>query len=79
MDDLPPGTKILKSLIAPARYSDGPTLYLICQADDHSLFTSYEQMPDGACHVWPDTTSQGVKQAEGIIYEFASRNSATDT
>ena len=49
MDDLPLGAKILKFLIAPARHSDGPTLYLICQVDEHTRCAIYEQMPDGKC------------------------------
>lgn len=68
MDSLPLGTKILKSLIAPARHSAGPTLYLICSDDDHCVI--YEQMPDGTCQEWRDGF-QGVQQAEGMIYHQA--------
>ena len=72
MDGLPDNTKIHKSLIAPARHSDGPTLYLICSTDDRQ-FGIYEQMPDGKCVAWPDGASQGVQQAECTIYQWASR------
>ena len=66
MDGLPLTAKILKSLIAPAKHSDGPTLYLICSEDEHHVI--YEQMPDGTCQAWPDGF-QGVHQAEGMIYQ----------
>ncbi len=68
MDELPLAAKILKSLIAPARHSDGPTLYLICQVDEQNYCAIYEQMPDGKCLVWPESPSGGVQQAEGMIY-----------
>lgn len=71
MDDLPPTAKILKSLIAPARHSDGPTLYLICQVDDVSGCVICEQLPDEKCLVWPERMTQGVQQAEGMIYQQA--------
>ena len=71
MNDLPPGCKILKSLIAPARYSDGPTLYLICQTDDENVCVIYEQLPDGRCQAWTVATAKGVQQAEGAIYRQA--------
>ena len=76
MDDLPPGSKILKSLIAPARNSDGPTLYLICQAEDENRCTIYEQLPNGTCVSWPGPASTGVQQAEGTIYQQAQRGYA---
>ena len=68
MDGLPDNAKILKSLIAPARYSDGPTLFLICQVDDQQC-RIYEQLPCGNCQVWPELTERGVQQAEGMIYQ----------
>ncbi len=69
MDDLPLAVKILKSLIAPARHSDGPTLYLICQVDEQNHCAIYEQLPDGKCLVWPEPPVGGVQQAEGMIYQ----------
>ena len=67
MDGLPLAAKILKSLIAPARHSDGPTLYLICSEENHHVI--YEQMPDGSCQVWADTSSRCIQQAESMIYQ----------
>ena len=72
MDDLPLDAKILKSLIAPARYSDGPTLYLICAADVSPRCTIYEQTPEGMCRAWPEVAERGVQQAEGMIYQQMS-------
>ena len=69
MDDLPLGARILKSLIAPARHSEGPTLYLICQSDDENTCVIYEQLPDGKCLAWAEPTAKGVQQAEGMIYQ----------
>ena len=71
MDDLPLGARILKSLIAPARHSDGSTLYLICAEDTRC--TIYEQMPDGTCQIWPEIAEGGAQQAEGMIYEQGHR------
>ena len=71
MDDLPPDAKILKSLIAPARYSDGPTLYLICETENPPRCTIYEQTPQGKCRAWPEAADRGVQQAEGMIYQRA--------
>ena len=71
MNDLPLGAKILKSLIAPARHSDGPTLYLICQKDEGNRCTIYEQLPNGQCLSWPEAEPDGVQQAEGFIYQRA--------
>ena len=67
MDGLPPNVRILKSLIAPARHSDGPTLYLICSEVEHHVI--YEQMPDGTCQAWADTSSKCIQQAESMIYQ----------
>lgn len=69
MVDLPANTHILKSLVAPARYSDGPTLFLICQSHDGKGCDIYEQMPDGNCQAWPETSVGGVQQAECRIYQ----------
>ena len=69
MDHLPDNTRLLKSLIAPARYSDGPTLFLICQGDDGKGCIIYEQMPDGKCQAWPEMLVGGVQQAESKIYQ----------
>ena len=69
MDELPPDCKILKSLIAPARYSDGPTLFVICQVDGQQGCTIYEQMPGGTCQAWPETLLGGAQQAEGMVYQ----------
>jgi hypothetical protein len=69
MDDLPLGAKILKSLIAPARHSDGSTLYLICQSADGTPCTIYEQLPNGTCLSWAEPAAKGVQQAEGLIYQ----------
>ena len=71
---LPDNAKILKSLIAPARYSDGPTLFLICQVD-HQL-KIYEHLPCGSCRVWPELAVRGVQQAEGMIYEYSKQHIA---
>ena len=68
MDDLPPTARILKSLIAQARHSEGPTLYVICLADDQRHCVIYEQLPDGSSFAWTDHTSQCVQQAESLIY-----------
>ena len=65
MDGLPDNAQILNSLIAPARYSDGPTLFLICQVDDQCVI--YEQMPDGMCQAWPEALVGGAQQAECMI------------
>ena len=70
---LPADCTILKSLIAPARYSDGPTLFLICQAADSKGYSIYEQMPDGTCQKWRETLFGGVQQAEGVIYQRAGQ------
>ena len=69
MEELPLAAKILKSLIAPARYGQGATVYLICQADDQQGCLIYEQLPDGQCLVWPGPASRGVQQAEGAIHQ----------
>ena len=69
MNDLPLGTKILKSLIAPAKHSDGPTLYLICSVDELNRCTIYEQLPNGKTTAWPEVADRGVQQAEGMIYQ----------
>ena len=68
MGDLPANAKILKSLIAPARYSDGPTLFMVCSLDNQCLI--YEQMPDGKCQRWPEALVGGAQQAESMIYDL---------
>ena len=72
MEDLPPGAKILKSLIAPALHSLGSTLYLICQEDGNRCMI-YEQLPDGQCLSWRETPASGVHHAEGMIYQQAAQ------
>ena len=67
MDELPPDCKILKSLIAPARFSDGPTLFVLCSLDGRCVI--YEQLPDGTSQAWPEVLVGGVQQAEGMIYQ----------
>ena len=69
MNDLPDNPRILKSLIAPARYSDGPTLYLICESADGKGCAIYELMPGGGCQLWPETLVGGPQQAECRIYQ----------
>ena len=69
----PLAAKILKSLIAPARDRDGPTLYLICSADQPEHCVIYEQMPDGTCQAWTDTASKCIQQAESLIYQQGKR------
>ncbi len=68
MDDLPLGAKILKSLIASAKHSDGPTLYLICSVDDQKRCIIFEQLSDGKSLAWPEECPRGVQQVEGLIY-----------
>ena len=67
MDDLPPAAKALESLIAPARHSDDPMLYMICQMDGENRGIIYEQLPGGKCPAWPGPSCQGVQQARGRI------------
>ncbi len=69
---LPDNAKIVKSLIAPARWSDGPTLFLICTTEDQRC-RIYEQLPDGNCRAWPELAERGVQQAEGMIYQRATQ------
>ena len=68
MNQLPQTTKIIKSLIASARHSDGPTLYMICEAAAAGKCDIYEQMPDGDCLLWPESPLPGRCQAEAAIY-----------
>ena len=74
MDNCSVKEQILKSLVAPARYSDGPTLFLICQKDDGQGCSIYEQLADGQCQRWPESSVGGVQQAEGMIYQQAGRS-----
>ncbi len=68
MDSTPPSATVLKAIIAPARHSDGPTLYLICQASKTGCWEIHEHLPDGKCLVWPDPPVTGPQQAEAAIY-----------
>ena len=68
MNSPSPNTKVLKALIAPARHSDGPTLYLICQDEVTSRCEIYEHLPDGTCLRWSDPPVTGPQQAEAAIY-----------
>ena len=78
MDTLPNNTKVLKALIAPARHSDGPTLYLICQQEATGRWEIHEHLPDGECLVWKEPKVTGPQQAEAAIYGWSSqRSSAT--
>lgn len=65
-------SKVLKALIAPARHSDGPTLYLICQQEQVGRWEIHEHLPDGNCLVWPEHPT-GPQQAEAAIYGWSSR------
>ena len=68
MNSPDPSTKILKALIAPARHSDGPTLYLICQKEETQQWEIHEHLPDGTSLVWSDPPVTGPQQAEAAIY-----------
>ncbi len=65
---LPITSKIIKSMIAPARHSSGPTLYVICESEDPSKCNIYEQLPDGECVLWPESPFNGRGHAEAAIY-----------
>ena len=64
-----PQSNVLNMLVAPARYSDGPTLFLICQNADGRC-EIHEQMPDGRCTIWPEVVYPGPQQAETAIYRW---------
>lgn len=68
MNSSSPTAKVLKALIAPARHSDGPTLYLICQCGQTGRWEIHEHLPDGKCLVWNDPPVTGPQQAEAAIY-----------
>ena len=68
MNSPSPDLKVLKALIAPARHSDGPTLYLICQDEKTQKWQIHEHLPDGKCLVWNDPPVTGPQQAEAAIY-----------
>jgi hypothetical protein len=68
-----PHPNVVKMLVAPARYSDGPTLYLICQNPDGQCEIR-EQMPDGRSIVWPEPLHPGPQQAETAIYRWGREN-----
>ena len=78
MDELPSSCKILKSLIAPARYSDGPTLFPLCQANDGKGCSIYEQLPDGKCQRWSEALVRGVQQAESTICQRGSQQGSNE-
>ena len=69
--EITPAPIPLKSLVAPGRHSEGPTLYMICRAADGEGCVIHEQLPDGECIVWPDAPPRGVQQAEATIYQWA--------
>ena len=69
MDGLPLKTKIIKSLVATARYNDGHSVFLICLAEDERRYLVYEQTPDGACKIWPEVWTEGAPQAECMIFQ----------
>lgn len=73
MDSLPSQAKVYKALIAPARHSDGPTLYLICQQEKTSGWEIHEHLPDGRCVVWAEPAVTGPQQAEAAIYHWSSQ------
>lgn len=70
----PPPPKTIKALIAPARHSTGPTLYLLVVSADGAGVEVHEQLPDGSCVVWPEPLT-GAQQAEGAIYQWARQTS----
>ena len=72
MEPGPNNTKVHKALIAPARHSDGPTLYLICQQEKAGQWEVHEHLPDGECLVWPELLT-GPQQAEAAIYGWSNR------
>ena len=61
----------LKALIAPGRYTDGPTFFTIYRSADGVGYDIHEQMPDGESVIWPGPAPKGVQQAEAIIYGWA--------
>ena len=63
-----PEAKLLKALVAAARYSDGPTLFSIYQVEETGKCEVREQLPNGECAVWPERFA-GRCQAEGAIYQ----------
>ncbi len=69
-------TRVHKALIAPARHSDGPTLYLICKQPNAAQWEVHEHLPDGQCLVWPELLT-GPQQAEAAIYGWSSKQSST--
>lgn len=75
MNPVPNQSKVHKALIAPARHSDGPTLYLICQQEKTHGWEIHEHLPDGECVVWSEPTVTGPQQAEAAIYGWSSKQS----
>ena len=68
-----PEARLLKALVAAARYSDGPTLFSIFQVDETGKCEVREQLPNGECAVWPEQFL-GRCQAEGAIYQQIPRS-----
>ena len=73
METGPNNSKLLKALIAPARHSEGPTLYLICEREKAGGWEIYEHLPDGQCIPWPGPPLTGPQQAEAAIYGWANK------
>ncbi len=61
--------QLLKSLVAAARFSDGPTLFCIYQTDETGTCEVREQMPDGHPASWPESY-RCRQQAEESIYQL---------
>ena len=78
MNSAPSNAKVLKAIIAPARHSDGPTLYLICQELKTGQWEIHEHLPDGKCLVWNDPPITGPQQAEAAIYGWQQRGLESD-
>lgn len=72
--EVPPLPAMLKALVAPARHSDGPTLYLICRAEKEGYCAIYEQTGDGETILWPESPICGVQQAEEVIYRWSRQS-----
>lgn len=72
----PSDANVIKAIIAPARHSDGPTLYLICKHEKSGGCEIHEHLPDGKCVVWPEPLPTGPQQAEAAIYGWSARHGA---
>ena len=73
MDQDSNNSRVHKALIAPARHSDGPTLYLICEQAKANRWEVHEHLPDGRCLIWPELLT-GPQQAEAAIYGWPSKD-----